>query len=205
MSFRKGAVAALAATVMLVAAGNAFGGRLSVNERTFNAYWSELTFRTEGISTACHVYITGSLHAATFAKTRGLLVGYATSGFLPTETCRGTEGARPTPLDASLPWHIKYNSFTGTLPRITGINFDVVGMSFQVTILGVSCLYRSTAESPARVIANLSAEGTVTSVRAEEAARIPSTGGFCPASGTASGSGEVEVIESENGMIVRLI
>jgi hypothetical protein len=155
----------------------------------------------------CHVTIEGSLHSAAISKTSGLLVGYMRSGIAPVETCRGTEGARPSGLDESLPWHLRYDSFAGTLPRITSIKFRVIGASFLLTIFGVSCLYRTTAESPGLVIASLNAEGNVTAVRADETASIPKSSGsvLCPSSGTASGSGTMSVVGAQNGMTVRLI
>ena len=45
-------------------------------------------------------------------------------------------------LTATLPWHVRYTSFAGTLPNISRINTTVSGMNFNIRepTFGVECL-----------------------------------------------------------------
>jgi len=196
----------LVGVLALLAAANASANQLSFSSQTLKVEWAALRFAAEGIEVRCEVTVEVSLHSATFTKTRGQLVGYVTSGTAPVETCSGTEGASPRGLDETLPWHVNYSSFTGTLPRITGLGFEVTGIAFTVRLLGENCLYKATAAGPARLIATVS-EGLVTGVRADETAPISKASGsfLCPAAGRASGTGTVSVVGAQNGLTVRLI
>lgn len=57
----------------------------------------------------------------------------------------------------SLPWHIQYRTFIGTLPNIIGAGVDIVGFAgnFDFPLVG-DCLYLSTSGSPARMTINVS-------------------------------------------------
>jgi len=97
------------------------------------------TFTNEGgtVYTACPLTLTGSLHR-TITKTRGALAGFINS--VSVGSC--TEGATLTTL--SLPWHISYESFRGTLPNISSIRLKTNGVAMLVRLFGglVGCLYR---------------------------------------------------------------
>jgi hypothetical protein len=85
-------------------------------------------------------------------------------------------------------WKLIYDSFQGTLPRITGINFHIQRVQFRLLLLGpfgetVECLY----EGDAFGLITVNAEGTIT--RAEtrrELTRLPQieSTGLCPERGT---------------------
>lgn len=47
-------------------------------------------------------------------------------------------------LTATLPWHLQYDLFVGTLPNITRVKVMMAGASISTTELGNVCLYRST-------------------------------------------------------------
>jgi hypothetical protein len=53
-------------------------------------------------------------------------------------------------LSETLPWHLKYNGFVGTLPAIEAVKLQLTGASirFSEALIGWSCLYRSTAAAP---------------------------------------------------------
>jgi hypothetical protein len=196
---------ALITALMLTAAvGTASANRIRITEQRFTATWpreAQLTFSGSGFEIACEVTIEGSFHYSTFLKTRSL-VGHVTKARVgPIENCRkngitsvailGTnaEGRLTTP------WHVLYDSFRGTLPRISGIRLALVGAEFllQESIFGESCLYRSTAARPAFGIVNTRTEnGVVSGLTADNTSEIPYNSGgfgFCPSSGTFSGTG----------------
>jgi hypothetical protein len=77
----------------------------------------------------------------------------------------------------TLPWHIRYVTFQGTLPTITGIEVSIVDYAYLVEASGVSCLYKSTAARPVRGILRLNGEGRVSSFRFNELFQIPKFSG----------------------------
>ncbi|HZV73421.1 MAG TPA: hypothetical protein VFF79_06875 [Conexibacter sp.] len=198
-----------AGIVFLMAAHVAGASRLSASARLVRAVWpeeSKLSFSNTagGIEIACAVTMEGSFHASTIAKTTGSLVGYITRAIqAPIETCLKNNVTNVVVLTASLPWHVRYDSFTGTLPSITGIRFQTVGVAILVTSFGASCLYRSTAASPAFGIANREAGGGISGLQADSASEIPlASGGFlCPASATHSGTATRVTVLSETSSI----
>jgi len=133
----------MASVWLATAVGVAAATRLELDERRFNAKWSSLKFKGPFGETHanCPITLEGSFHSNTIAKTVGALIGHisrATSG-----TC--IEGST-TILQESLPWHITYAGFSGTLPDITLIMINLVGASFQVPL----CLSTTTTARPAR-------------------------------------------------------
>jgi hypothetical protein len=207
----------LKATYVGVAAGIAFlmaahvagASTLSASARPVRAVWpeeSKLHFSNTaaGIEVACAVTMEGSFHSSTIAKTRGSLVGYITRAIqAPIETCQKTNITNVLVLTASLPWHVRYDSLTGTLPSITGIRFQTVGVAILVTGFGQSCLYRSSVAGPAFAIANREVGGAITSLSAEEGSSIPlmAGGALCPATATYSGAATRVTVLSETASI----
>jgi hypothetical protein len=127
-------VVALGTLAILVSAATAT--RLSSSSQTLRATFARVSF-TGAIPLECAVTLEGSLHARTIAKTVSALVGLIT---------RATVGVCPrgsaTILQASLPWHVRYTSFTGTLPNIATIRTTVTGAEFQLRepTFGITCL-----------------------------------------------------------------
>jgi hypothetical protein len=183
----------------------ASGSRLSFSEQAFQSELGPLTFRAGGLSISCSITIEGSLHSRTISKTSGALVGYVFGGIERGEAC---SGGTARGLEETLPWHIRYSSFTGTLPRITGIRLQVIGVaiSMEPSGSGLLCLYKSTTAAPAFVTAVVNAEGTITSLRADETSGIPLESGFlCPSEGKISGTGLLTIRESNTSITVRLV
>jgi len=168
-------VAALAATMLLgLAVSDATARNLSVNEQSFRWAWTPITFAFGGNTVRCNLTFEGSFHYRTMAKSIGSLIGFVTRAILNTCT-----GGSATILTLSLPWHVRYGGFTGTLPNITTVRSSVTGISFNFRPTGLgACLAQSTAENPARFIAILTA-GVITGVMAEEGSRIPLRGFLC--------------------------
>jgi hypothetical protein len=148
-----GAAALLAALV-----GVASAGRLSASANTVNSTWARISFRGGLGTVECEVIVNGTFHSRTITKTPLLLTGLITAANI-NRCARG--GA--TVLRETLPWHVRYSSFTGTLPAIASIQARVVGLSFRAAepVFGVECLVRATAETPGLISFNLERGVTV--------------------------------------------
>lgn len=90
------------------------------------------------------VTLRGSLHR-TIAKTVGALVGLITD-------CRSTLGEAglifiriEVRCELTLPWHVRYVSFAGTLPNIVSVTLLALGVGFRIRDLAgggtINCLY----------------------------------------------------------------
>jgi hypothetical protein len=136
------------ATVLLAAlVSGASAGRLSTSEQRLRAVFTRADF-TGGFGTVeCEVTMEGSFHQRTIAKTALALTAFVTRSTIRTPCRRG----EATVLTETLPWHVTYRGFSGTLPSISSISANIVGMSFRIRepTFGTTCLARSTAESPA--------------------------------------------------------
>jgi len=176
---RKVCVAGALAAVLLslasaLALGNTLSFRNSLGSRAWGASWSEFGFG-ERIS-RCSLTLEGSLHSNSIVKTRGSLVGYVTGG--------GVSGCgafiTATVLTANLPWHIRYKSFSGTLPNISNINFEIVGFEYRIreTAFLIECLYRSTVERPLNMVWRRISPGLIAA--GELSGNIPANCGLEP-------------------------
>jgi len=187
MKLFKLVVATAGATVLLGAlVGSASARSFSITSQFFRSTFRSLEFNGLFPMT-CQVTLEGSLHARTIAKVLGRLIGYITSAVLgPCQT--GTA----TILRETLPWHVRYLSFSGTLPNITLLRVNVIGYSFRIKEPGgITCLARSTPERPA--IGNFNRD---TATRALTTATI---GGTIPT--TCGAEGE---FTSDNGTVTSL-
>jgi hypothetical protein len=168
-------VALTAALTLGALVGMASANRIAQSNQTFRSTWNALEF-IGFVTIRCHVTIEGSFHSRTISKVAEALVGYVSRAIVDEGHCTGGS-ARV--LSESLPWHIRYASFTGTLPNITGIVLRQVNAAFQVSavVLGaqVNCLFKSTAASPMRGTVEVS--GGVAQNLTPEAAQIPRSSG----------------------------
>jgi len=151
----------LAAAVMLaVAAAPSAANRLSISSREWIATWREMRFSGGFGTVTCTLTLEGAFHSRTFVKTRSSLIGTVTRA--STGGC-GTFSA--TVLTAGLPWHMQYESFTGTLPAIGTMVTRIIGFEFKIREgLGLECLYRSTEARPLLATLNREVGGVVGSV-----------------------------------------
>ncbi len=203
-------LAALAATVVLTAAvATASAGRLSVSNGQFRAIWSTLELSnsaSEG-TVRCPLTVEGSFHSATISKTTGAKIGVATRAVVGNSVCTG---GRASIDQETAPWAITYQSFTGTLPNITGVTFGLIRGSFVVATGGNTCRATFTVAAPAREIGSIGAGGAITSIRADESAAFALTNGpgglFCnAASGIFRGTGSLTLLGNTNAISIRLI
>lgn len=187
-------LALASASVMLslcIAAAGASAGRLRLTESRFRATWAPLTaymFERFGQTTvSCNVTMEGAFHASTIAKVAESLIGLITRASLAGETCRnGTIRL----LTETLPWHIRYDSFSGALPSISRVNVSFIGLSFEASASTLVCLARSTQANP--MVERIDREaGGVISMSSDETIRIPGTGSLCNASLSYEGEARV--------------
>jgi hypothetical protein len=171
-------LAALTATiVMSVAVSTASARRFSINAQGFRAIWSNLELEASGLNIRCPVTLEGSFHNTVIEKVSGALIGYTTNGQVNGPVCTGGSA---TILSATLPWHIRYDSFRGALPNITGIRIQLVGAGFRVDN-GTVCLTLTRASEPAFGIINVEGAGAIRKIRtltADESAGITLRGDF---------------------------
>jgi len=180
---------------------------LSLSSSTFRVTWTPLQFSETEEITRCNITLEGSFHSSTFAKTSGALIGYITSatvGSCPAGSARFSQ--------ETLPWHVRYGAFTGTLPNVTGVALDFVGFFHLIVGPGgfQRCEYVFTAEEPGRIIANVGAGGAITSARMDETrghTLINERLTFvrCPRTLRPRGTGAMTVLNSTTSITVRLI
>jgi len=183
---------ALAATLLLsLAVGGASANRLSLSENQFDIRWGALEFvPSSGSTVRCPVTLLGTFHSQTIRKVINNLIGAVDHAVVANALC---VGGRATVLTATLPWHVRYNGFTGTLPNITGVGLTLVGASFRIDNGTLSCLARTDTTDPAGGIANVSG-GQVRTLTADSSRTIDlENEGFCAfGSGRFAGTGDVE-------------
>ena len=190
---RAACVALTAACSLALAVGSASASRLSYSNQAFRIIWTSLTFSESGgnFPISCPVTLEGSFNSNTFAKVRNATSGSITRAVVNNVGC--SEG-QATILSETLPWSVKYQSFSGTLPSILSVRYNLIGAAFQIEPgLGVVCLARSSEAFPAAGEASRESRGNITSLAPDASLPIPVTGTACPRAGIFSGSGEVFV------------
>lgn len=157
------ATAALAAAVA-TASANRF--EVPNWERGIRVAWTEFELVIGQAIVRCPVTLEGSLHSQTFAKIARSLIGYITRAMVNEGACAGGVARA---LAETLPWHLQYRSFEGTLPVITRISFRLVGARFNAVNESRPCLIASTEAEPATLIATVNSTQELSSIEAEGA------------------------------------
>jgi hypothetical protein len=176
-----------AACVLAAATGSASAGRISFSNTglrtvftTFGAFEPE-----DPIEVRCKVTLEGSIHTRTTSKVINQLIGYITRAIAEQGECvggslwmlNGTEVLGVLTVSNTLPWHMRYESFTGNLPIITGINVSITGLAFLTETIMVKCLYLTEASHPARATLRRESGGLLTALVMEAGASIPKHNG----------------------------
>jgi len=188
------------ALLLSLAVSSASARNFSVNEQRIRQTYAPLSFVPSfGTTVRCPVTLEGTLHSRTNAKAAGTLLGYINS--VTVGTC---ESGRARANTETLPWHIQYGSFTGTLPTITTITHNLIRSSFEIDgeIFGIAVRCRFTPASQPGIITR-EARGVVTGLRADESVVTRSETEGCP-SGRLSGTGRLTTSTGGN-IIVTLI
>jgi hypothetical protein len=170
--------AILGATALLAPiVGAASARNLSFSSQTIRATWTAMEFiqRSAGVTLRCPATLEGSLHARTIAKVLNTPMGYITRAAFREASC---SGGSIRVRSETLPWHIRYLGFTGTLPNITSIRENLVNLGFDITAsffgINVMCSYRTGATT--RTF-NREAGGGLTTATLE-ATNLPPDQGF---------------------------
>jgi hypothetical protein len=146
-----------AAAVLAAGAATACASRLSVNEQSWRMVWQPAVMSIEGIATAsCNITLDGSFHSRTFTKARAVMArsNLRFSGV----SCTGTA---VTLLPEALPWELVYDSFSGTLPSISQLNWLLRSVAFRIEDeFGGICLYWAQMRAPIPSSMRLGAGGT---------------------------------------------
>ena len=138
-------LAALTSALLLTAIASSASASRAFEARPAGAITgtAPVTFASGEQRVTSLVTLTGELER-TIAKTVGALVGRIT-GCVSTLGETGTGVRVRIKCDLSLPWHVRYVSFAGTLPNITSITVLVLDVSFLLRdLLGgiaINCLY----------------------------------------------------------------
>jgi hypothetical protein len=203
---------ALTATVLMgLAVHSATAGRLSTSNTRFRATWTALKFDGLEIESPviCPLTLEGSFHSATIRKTRGALIGAITRAIVGGAEPPCT-GGRATILQESLPWHVTYQSFSGTLPRIEEITFLASRYAYRVEVnIGIgniACLYKDQGrpeENLAGSVAVNRETGQVTTETPLEGRYASWIAGssFCPRRASHEGVGQVFLLGSNTTRI----
>jgi hypothetical protein len=160
--------AVCAALVLGAAVSGASARNFSSTSQTFRETFREVRLNLPFGITNCQMTLEGSLHSRTIAKVVGSLIGYITAARLG--PCAAFTF---TVLAETLPWHVQYAGFAGTLPSITRLRTDIIGFSYRIgEPRGVTCLLRSSTTEPARLEYSVGAGGTFTEVELGGAIRV---------------------------------
>jgi hypothetical protein len=156
------------------------------------------------------VTLEGSLHGRTLAKSAGTLIGYIMRA--RTSRCSVGTAVLLSPEDGqatTLPWHIRYDSFSGTLPNITRVRWHIVGLSYRVVDELEFCLYTSTTTRPALLdLTREGVSGALTTASWFGTEAIPLVTGntvICDQSGLLGGSGSLTLQGSATRVTLSLI
>jgi hypothetical protein len=200
-------IAALSSGLVLIISAAGTAGRLSTSTGTFRQTYTALNFEREFFgSVRCPVTLEGSLHARTMSKVVETLIGYITSARVFEAACVGGRAGFKT---ETLPWTIRYNSFTGTLPNISSVKRVALWGKINLPIEGAECFY--TANDPVQrrwVSIELieEARGAITQVRFSANVDPEPTNRFpCPAAVRLEGQGTETVLGSPTRITLTLI
>jgi len=145
--------AALAALLLLSAVSGpaAALSSLEFSRTTLNLLSFELTI--EGFTQViCEIGLSTTLDTRALAKTANVVIGRVTGIVL---ACSKGEMVFLT-----TPWNVKYKSFSGSLPRISGFTFQIQRMEFSATDL-LTCLIIAEVSGLQRVRAETGSVGAL--------------------------------------------
>lgn len=176
----------LSVLVLALVAGQASAnGRISLSPTGVEARGAAITFTDEGgaARVICQLSMTLSL-ARSIVKTASGSVGNVTAA--DARSCSGGTIRLLAP-EVRRPWPIKYVSFTGTLPRITSVRFELERVALLVeAFFGIArCLYSGSVQGT-------TVGSPVTELRLDETrsvALLTNLGGVeCPRTGSMRGT-----------------
>src|SRR5215208_1541677 len=203
-------VGTLAATGLFASLATGASARvISLSNRNIRSVYAPLQFASESQTISCNLTMEGTFHSSTISKVVGSLIGYITRATVDTPNCIDNSGgtARALIPQATLPWHIKYVAFIGTLPSVR-IRDQLINTALRVLGLpfGLLCEYRA---SPFYIIEGPLSGSNInsgsTSTRAEELQEFASPSSFLCPNGRFIGRGPVTLLGTTTAITVRLI
>jgi hypothetical protein len=198
---------ALAAALLLSAAiTSASARRLEVSSQLFRATWFQLeVVESSGFFIAnCPITLEGSFHSRTIPKVQRLLIGAITRVTIKTESCLGNPRIRSR--SSSLPWHLTYESFTGTLPAITSVQLLISRFLFEFFDTSATCTYgRSTDNMTFEAVVSAGAITVLRPVAGRAIASLLEGNSFCAPTVSLREEGTVTVLNSTTRVTIRLI
>lgn len=200
----------MAMFILAIAVQTASANRISANEGRVRVAWSSLRLIAGEATIECPVTLEGSFHSATIRKVAGALVGHVSRASIRGANGAGNcTGGNSSIYQESLPWHIQYLGFTGTLPRMSGVRLWLVGGRIRIDPVGLlpACNADATRENPSVGEILVEPNGLVTGLRSLSEFAIPLESGFCPFGGEArlEGTGTVTRLGSAGNITIRLI
>jgi hypothetical protein len=213
-------LAALAAALLLASAvSSASATRLSSSNQNLRLTFTSLEFVAPGVVTIrCQVTLEGSFHTRTIAKVARSLVGSVTKAAIKGETCANGSGAtfngaeryNGTTTPNTLPWHLTYESFSGTLPNITALQALVSGFRTGATVSGLCTGQYGSATDNITLAASREASGGLTGMSfvagSSNLTLIRRDAGLvCPATASMSGTGSIMLLGTTNRVSITLI
>jgi len=137
-------LAALVASLLLSTAISTASARsLALTNQNFRETWTSFDVST-GFNVRCPVTLEGSFHYRTIVKNPRSLIGLVTRAISNASACiegrlsvfNGVERYNGITPPNTLPWHVTYEGFTGTLPIISTQLILLDGMRFGCEGLG---------------------------------------------------------------------
>src|SRR5215207_8133225 len=212
---------ALAASLLLAAVvSTASAASLSTSNQNIRATWTSLEFEGTGtgLFIRCQVTLEGSFHSRTIAKVARSLISAITKGQVKQETCTNGRGAtfngveryNGTTSPNTLPWHLTYESFTGTLPAIATVSVLLQRFRFGITVAGLCTGQFGSETDRITAAASLSAEGNINALTPTEGRNSASlirrdAGLACPAVGLMRSAGSVMLLGNTTPIRITLI
>ena len=197
-------------TALLLASviSSAFARNLRISSQNFRVTWNSLesTEPVVRITIRCRVTLEGSFHSATIPKVERLLIGAITRANIKEESCTG---GRIRPDNETLPWHVTYENFTGTLPNITTVGLLLSRASVLLEVPLVCTGRYGIATDNISGTATREAGGGITllaPVRGRNLATLERTiSGTCPTRISLEGTGEMFQLGTTARITVTLI
>jgi hypothetical protein len=209
----------VASLLLAVAVTTASATRLSVSNQNIRATWTSLEKVAEGVTTIrCQMTLEGSFHTRTIAKVSRSLIGAITKAAVKQETCtngsvsvfNGVDRYNGTTTPNTLPWHLTYDSFTGTLPSITAVNLLFSRYRFGLTVAGLCTGQYGSATDNIVLAATRDASGAITGLSPRAGANFLTlirrdAGLACPEREAISGTGSLTLLGTTTRITITLI
>ena len=196
--------ATLTATILLAAATHTATARsLSFNTQTIRATWSSLEF-AGAVTVRCRLTLEGSFHTRTTAKVARTLIGAITRATIDEANCTNGTGR---PRNETLPWHLTYEGFAGTLPNINAVFALISRFRLNAIVPGL-CTgdYGIATDNITGRANNTGAEVTsLEPVVGRNRLTLHSGTAFCPASGNFAGTATVTLLNTTTRIRITLI